>query len=245
MTAEDINTKIDITWKAVGLYEEKGDFTIPELIDATGLTASQIYSYFPNKKAILNYYYPALVFQYWAMIEEIEDFESYSLSEKLSNFIYTLFDMLNENPEFVESTYGNLVLSKGSKSGFHQEAKEVFKHFFTTDGDIAVIAAFFMKDLFYSFITTQYLFLVKFWVEDNSDGKERSLALTDKFTAFVQEVSYNKVVDKGFDLVKYLFGSAKIADGFPVFGDWISEFFNDDKKDSEEEVEVEVEADDE
>ena len=246
MTAEEINAKIDITWKAIGLHEEKGDFSIPELLDATGLTASELYSIFPNKKAILNYYYPALVFQYWAMIEEIEDFDSFSLSEKLSNFIFTLFDMMSENPRFVEDTYSKLVLSRGSNSGFHQEAMEVFKNFFTSDGNIAVSAGFLMKDFFYSFLTSQYLYLIRFWINDDSEGKERTLALTDKFTAFIQEVSYNKTVDKGFDLIKYLFGSAKIADDIPFFGDWISDFFNEENKsEEEEEIDIEVEADDE
>ena len=242
MTAEDINKKTDIAWKAVSIYEEKGDVSIPELLDAAGLTASELYQYFPNKKSILEYYYEALVFQYWAMIEEIEDFEGYSLSEKLSNFIYTLFDMLNEHPRFVQDTFEKRVLGKGSNSGFRREVSEVFRHFFTTDGNIAVSAAFFMKDLFYSFLSYQYLYVVKFWLQDDSEGRERSLALTDKFTTFIQEVCYNKVVDKGFDLVKYLFGSAKIAEDIPVFGDWISDFFTDKNPEEEPETEIEVEA---
>lgn len=227
MTTEKISAKIDITWKAISLYEKKGKLTIPDLVDSTGLTATEIYDLFPNKKDILSFYYPALVFQYWAMIEEIEDFEDYSLNEKFSNFVYTMFDMMSENPAFVNETFSQYVLHKGTKSAFHKEVTALFKDFLTTDGNIAVSAGLVMKDYFYSLTTSQYLLLVKFWISDESEDKERSLALTDKLTSLLQEAVYNKTLDIGFDLIKYLFSSIGIGKEIPFAGDCITELFND------------------
>lgn len=243
-TAEQINSKLELTEAAITLYSTYGSFTISQLIEATGYNASQIYALFPNKKSILEFYYPALVLRYTAMIEEINDFEeSYTIGEKLSSFIFSSFDMMSEKKSFVENTFQSMVFHKGKNSAFHQEVTTLFKHFFTTDGNIAVSAAFFMNNVFYSFITTQYLFLVKFWLDDDSEGKERSVALTDKYTAFIQEVCYTKVVDKGFDLVKYFLGSAKITEGMSGCSGWISDFFDDaDESVENAEVEIEVEA---
>lgn len=233
MTAEQINDKIELCEAAIDLTLSDGKFTVTKLSEATGKSASQIYSLFPNKKAILEYYYPSLVIRYSAMIEEIDDFETYTISEKISNFVFTLFDMMDERREFVEDTFDKLVFKKGCDSEFHKEVTALFKHFFTTDARIAVSAGFVMKDYFYEFIAKEYLHIVKFWLKDESDGKERTFALTDKLTGFVEEIVYNKVLDKGFDLAKYLISHAGLAKNIPLFGEWITSWFKEEETDNE------------
>ncbi|MEO1023869.1 MAG: hypothetical protein AAFW89_15095 [Bacteroidota bacterium] len=229
MTTEQINQKIVLTEAAVKLNQE-GTFTIPRLAKDTGLTASDIYRLFPNKKAILRFYYPSLVIRYRAMIEEIEDFETYTISEKLSNFMFTLFDLMMEQREFVDDTFDTMVFKSGKKTPFHKEVQALFTEFFTTDPNIAVSAGFLMKDYFYGFIRDEYLHVIKFWLNDGSHGYEKSMALTDKLTGFVEELIYNKTIDKGFDLFKYLLGSAGLGRKIPIVGNWITEFFEGEDK---------------
>jgi AcrR family transcriptional regulator len=233
MTTEEINDKIELCEIAIDHVINDGKFTIAQLAKASGKTASEIYSLFPNKNAILQYYYPSLVIRYSAMIDKIEDFESYTISEKLSNFIFTSFDMMEDRREFVEDTFEKMVFKRRCDSQFHQEVTQLFKHFFTTDGRIAISAGFVMKDYFYEFIAREYLDIVKFWLNDDSDGKERSFALTDKLTGFVEEVVYNKVLDKGFDLAKYLISHAGLAKNIPVFGEWITSWFKEEDDNNE------------
>ncbi|MFP8489358.1 hypothetical protein ACKGJO_09680 [Gracilimonas sp. Q87] len=237
MDTEKINTKIELTEAALDLYI-KDKFSIPNLTDKTGKTASQIYTLFPNKDAILKFYYPSLVIRYKAMIGEIEDFDSFSISEKLSNFAFTLFDMMEERREFVEDTFEKYEWKCTSRSQFQQEIKSLFKDFFTSDGNIATSAGIFIGDLFYASLKTQFMFLIKFWLEDESEGRERTFALTDKITGFVEEIVYSKIVDKGFDLAKYslsTFGFSKQVEGF---NDWISSWFENEP---DEEVDIEIE----
>ena len=226
MSTENLNDKIDIALKAVELYEKKGKLNIPDLIDSTGFTASEIYTYFANKKAILAFYYEALVYKYQVMIEEIDGFEDYSISEKFSNFIYTMFDMLSESPVFVNDTYEKYILRNGFCSGFQTIVTNAFKDFLTSDGEIAVSAGLLMKDCFYSLLATQYLFLIRFWLKDESPEKQSSLALTDKLTSLFQEAVYNKTIDKSFDLVKYLLGTMSVGKSIPFTGGCITDFFN-------------------
>jgi len=235
MTAEQINDKIELCESAIELTLTQGSFTISQLSKVSGKTASQIYNLFSSKKAILEYYYPSLVIRYTAMIDEIEDFESYTISEKLSNFIFTTFDMLEDRREFVQETFDKMIFKKGCDSEFHTEVTALFKHFFTMDGKIAVSAGFIMKDYFYEFIAREYLDIIKFWLKDDSDGKERSFALTDKLTSFVEEVVYNKVIDKGFDLAKYLISDAGLANNVPLFGEWITSWFSDNEEETKNE----------
>lgn len=228
MTVEQINDKIDLCEAAIDIKLANQEFTLAQLTEATGKSASEIYSLFSNKKAILEFYYPSLVIRYSAMIEEIEEFESYTISEKISNFIFTLFDMMDERMEFVENSFEEMVFQKGYNSEFHTEVTTLFKHFFTTDGRIAVSAGFVMNDFFYEFVAKEYLHIVKFWLNDESDSKERTFALTDKLTGFVEELVYNKIVDKGFDLAKYLINHAEFAKKIPLFGEWISSLFKEE-----------------
>ncbi|MDR9419943.1 hypothetical protein [Gracilimonas sp.] len=241
MNTEKLNTKIELTEAAIDLYIED-KFSIPNLTKKTGKTASEIYSLFPNKKALLKFYYPSLVIRYRAMIGEIEDFESYTISEKLSNFAFTLFDMMDERREFVEDTFEKYEWTCTSKSEFQQEIKDLFKDFFTTDGNIATSAGFFMGDLFYASLKTQFLYLIKFWLQDDSDDRERTFALTDKITGFIEELVYSTIVDKGFDLAKYSLSAFGFRRQVEDFNDWVSSWFEDEP---EEEVEIEIEDEEE
>ncbi len=239
MTTEELTTKIELTEAAVDLQLED-QFTIPNLTKETGKSASEIYALFPNKKSILKFYYPSLVIRYRAMVGEIDDFDSYSISEKLSNFMFTLFDMMSEKRAFVEETFYKYEWSCSSNSDFKKEIKELFKDFFTTDGNIATSAAFLMGDLFYASLRSHYLYLIKFWLEDDSEDQERTFALIDKITGFIEELVYSKIVDKGFDLVKYSLGALGFSQQVEDFNDWVASWFED-----EEEFEVEINDDDE
>ncbi|WP_428235998.1 hypothetical protein [Gracilimonas sp.] len=234
MTTEKLNTKIELTEAAIDLYIED-KFSIPNLTDKTGKTASEIYALFPNKKSILQFYYPSLVIRYRAMIGEIEDFDSYTIAEKLSNFCYTLFDMMDDRRVFVEDTFEKYEWKCTYNTEFRNEIQDLFTDFFTTDGRIATSAGFFMGDLFYSSLRTQYLFLVKFWLEDESEDKERTFALVDKLTGFIEELVYSKIVDKGFDLAKYSVSAFGFSQQVEDFNEWVSSWFED-----EPEVEVEI-----
>lgn len=243
MDADTINKKIDITWAAVELYESKGKVSIPDLVNKTKFSATEIYNIFPNKKAILDYFYPALIIQYWAMIDEIEDFEGYAISEKISNFIYTMFDLMNERAKFVEDTFDKYIFRKGGRSEFHEETTSLFKEFLTTDGNIAVSAGFFMGDAYYKILSSQYLFLIKYWLSDTSDNKERTLALADKLSSLFEEIVYNKTVDKGFDLIKFIFGNKDIDSWLPKLGTCDSQQVGENDNDNDHNIEVEEKED--
>lgn len=50
MDADHINKKIEITWAAVDIYQEKGRVSIPDLVQATKLSATEIYELFPKQE---------------------------------------------------------------------------------------------------------------------------------------------------------------------------------------------------
>lgn len=234
MNTEEISKKIEISWKAAEIYHSKGSVSVPQIIEATEYTATEIYQLFPNKKAILEFFYPSMIFQYQAMVDDIEDFDTYSVSEKFSNFILTTFDMLDDFDVLAQDTFTKYILQERHHSEFFKEVKQLFKEFLTSDGNISVSAGLFMKDYFYGILSAKYIWLIKFWLEDKSEGKDRTTALADKFTAFLEEAIYNKTIDKGFDLIKYMVSLTDFNNPFSKAEDFFSDLFSSKKEEETE-----------
>ena len=230
MAEEHLQEKFEISEAAVQLYiEHDGDFSIQQLAHALEIEAEHIYDLFPNKKSILLFFYTAIVYRYRGMIDEIDGFESYTLSEKLSNFMFTSLDIMNEHREFVKQTFDTLIGDIFQTSPFEKEVQLLFKDFFMEDASVSVSSAFIARDYFFSFLKSQYLFLVRYWIKDESADSERTIALIDKFASFIEEAMYNKVLDKGFDLAKYSLSTAEIAKDIPIIGDIIASIFKENK----------------
>ena len=234
MSEEKLEHKITLSIEAASLYvENESDFTIAELALRTGIDQNTIYELFSNKRSILRYFYNTVVLRYRFMIEEIEDFESYTLSEKLSNFMYTSFDLLSEQQLFVNETFTSYHFDLFDKQSFEKEVEELFHLFIGQDPNISFSAALVTRGYFYAILKQKYLGIVYYWLHDDSEHKERTFALVDKFNSFIQEVLYNKVIDKGFDLTKYAFTTGGILEQIPVIGDLFKDCNKSKDQDSE------------
>lgn len=209
---EELQKKLEITGVAVDFYiEQEGEFTLNQISKEIDLSVAEIFDYFPNKQAILDFYYTSLVIRYRLMLEEIEDFESYSLSEKLSNFVYASFDMMFEKKAFVEQTFKSRIKYSYEKKEYTKKVEQLITSFFKEDPRISASGSLLMNALFFQLMTQKYLSLVSYWINDDSEGKERTMELTDKATAFIQEIMYNSVADKGFELLKFLLSNTGIS----------------------------------
>lgn len=207
---ETFELKFAIADIATDLYiEGDGKFYIKDIASKIDITPAEIFNYFPNKKSILEFYYASLVIRYEMMINEIEDFESYTLSEKLSNFAFTSFDMLQEKESFVEATLSDFILNSFTKTDFEKELERIIKQFLQNDDQISLASTLFLNTYSYSFLRRQFLELLRFWINDTSENKELSMELTDKATAVLQELMYNPILDKSFDLVKFVNSNRK------------------------------------
>ena len=208
---ETFEVKFNIADIASRLYAEgNGKFLVKDVAAEMDIEPAEVFDYFPNKNEILKFYYASLVIRYESMVEEIDDFESYTLSEKLSNFAYTSFDMLAEREAFVEATFEDLVIGSYGKTVFENEVQRLIRNFIENDPQISMSSsAIVQNDYFYAFLRRQYLELIRFRINDSSEGRELSMELTDKLATFLQELLYNAILDKGFELAKFLAANRK------------------------------------
>lgn len=214
--SDTFQTKYKITETAVELYKEHGDsFTFKQIAQKTDLDVADIFDYFPDKRAVLQFYYESLIIRYRLMLEEIDDFNDYLLAEKLSNFVFTSFDLMQEQGNFVELTFNEIILCPYSRTPFEKRVENLLKDFFVDDPRISASSSFLLSRCLYSVLTKKYLRLVVFWLNDDSDGKELSMELTDKYTAFLQEIMYSAALDKGMELVKFAFSNKIFSRNIP------------------------------
>lgn len=207
---ETFETKFTIADIATDLYMQgDGQFYIKDIAKDMDIIPAEVFNYFPNKKSILEFYYASLIVRYEMMVDEIDDFESYTLNEKLSNFAFTNFEMLREKEDFVEATLSDYILNSFSKTDFEKELERLIKDFLENDDHISVSSTLVLNSYTYAFLRRQYLELLRFWLNDTSEDKELSMELTDKTTAVLQELMYNPILDKSFELAKFINANRK------------------------------------
>ncbi len=209
MEQEILENKLAITEAAVRFYVKHDErFTLHQIAKETEFTVAEIFDYFDSKEQILRFYYSSLIIRYRLMVDEIEDFESYTLSEKLSNFIYASFDLMNEHENFVMATFNPLILRSYHKTDYEKRIEDLFAEFVNNDNLTSASSSFFLNECSFRFIRYKYLRLVSFWLKDESENKEVTTELTDKLTGLLQEAMYTSIADRSVDLIKFLYSNS-------------------------------------
>ncbi len=211
---ENITLKIKIAERAADLYIEQPDFTLKYLSGQMKIKPAEMYTLFPNRRNVLQFVYAAQLYKYRGIRKDIENFASYSLAEKLSNLAYTLTDLLLEHREFTDRTFDPLIRNCFQTTDFEKQLEEEIAGFFKHNSSISTSASFLLQPLFFRLIRNHYLWLIRYWLNDESPGFENTMALTDKWTNFIQEILYNKTLDKGFDLAKFIAMQSGIKEWF-------------------------------
>jgi hypothetical protein len=169
---------------------------------------SDFYSFFASidsvKQAIWVKFFENAV----ATIEKETAFESYSDKNKLLTLYFTLFEILTLNRSYV------LFSLKENKEGLKnlKNLKEFRNHFkdYIVDkvkskpsepfGKVAKVT----EPVFSEGAWLQFLFLLKFWMDDTSKGFEKTDVLIEKSVNTVVDLLDTKPLESLFDLGKFL-----------------------------------------
>ncbi len=200
-------------------------FTVEDVVEAADTTKDEFYTLFDSFAHVLPAFYPLCIDQYRLVCEAIEGYDAFSLEERLSTFIFVLFDFLEEQFDFVTETFDDDVVHYGTGSPFRKELNALFRELLDTE-DVPPVNRFFTdQKLLHTFLTHQYLFLVSYWLKDESPQREKTVALADKLVAFLVELVTFRGIERGVDLAKYLVNVGIIEiDKIPFVGTW----FNDE-----------------
>jgi AcrR family transcriptional regulator len=220
MSDEEHLIKGDIVKEAIDLYlKDSSKFEEKYIAEKLNMNEDQFYQFFKNKNEVLQYFYSDCVLQYREMARDIEGFEDATLEEKISNFIYMMFDIFQPNRKFMEKTFNSMVLIRIPASLFQKEVENVFTDIAQSENSIStLLRPFVVNPISFEVFSRQYFLLIKFWLSDTTENYEATMALVDKLVSLFTEVLQTRIPDKAMELFKYVFVDNVTKMNLPFIG---------------------------
>ena len=141
-------------------------------------------------------------------IEKEEAFENYSDKNKLLTLYFTLFELLTLNRSYVlfslkENKEGlkNLKNLKGFRTHFKEFIVSIIQSEASNSNEKLSKVT---EPVFSEGAWLQFLFLLKFWIDDTSKGFEKTDVLIEKSVNTVVDLLDTKPLESLFDLGKFL-----------------------------------------
>jgi AcrR family transcriptional regulator len=197
--------KIQISKSGALLYLKNPRFSMSALAEEADIKPDQMYEYFSNRRDVLDFFYEGLILEYKESILSIDAYDSFSLSEKLSNLALTILDLMDPYREFVRKTYTDLVVCSSRQTTYDNHFREELKAIYESDKNQSRLSSFLNRGPLYGAGTYNFHLLVRFWLKDESAGSQKTMEFIDKWTVFVEELHYSSILDRGFDVAKFIY----------------------------------------
>ena len=189
---------------AVALYTTDGEpLTARRLSQAAGVSQMEFYSVFDHIDEVLPAYYTSRIEAFEAIRTGIAEYDSFSLDERVSTFIFVLFDLLEADAAFVEHSFSKLQHHSHLKN-FREGLVAQYAALLDSPDIPATNQTLTRQAWVHKALAHRHLYLIDFWIRDTSPQREQTTALVDKYVAFFADVATFRGVERGVDLVRYL-----------------------------------------
>jgi hypothetical protein len=148
-----------------------------------------------------------------SIIESDEVYAEYSVREKLLSFYFTYFEMLQKNRSYVllcfhkktkiEATPAFL---KVFKNDFRHYTKDLVLEGIETD---EIASRTYLSDNYDKAFWVQMMFLIRFWINDTSQGFEKTDAAIEKSVNLSLDLVAKGPLDSMIDFAKFLIQNRK------------------------------------
>ena len=173
-----------------------------------GFSEADFYTYFGSLDGVKQHIWLKFLENAIATCEKSEEFANYTEKNKLLTLYFTLFEILTLNRSYV---LFSLHESKDDKVKMKtlKEFRKRFKDFIEniidgTISDKSERVSRITKPVFEEGAWIQFLFLLKFWMNDSSKGFEKTDVLIEKSVHTVVDLLDTKPLESLFDLGKFL-----------------------------------------
>ena len=172
---------------------------------------SEFYNYYNSfdgiEQDIWNHYFHETM----AKLENDETYISYSVSEKLLAFFFTLFELMKANRSFIILSVAerkkNEIMPQFLTT-FYEQYSEYVKDLVAEGSESGEIASRpeQIKSNYYRAVWAQFIFLLDFWIKDTSKGFEDTDAAIEKSVNLLFDLIGKNLIDNVFDFAKFLIG---------------------------------------
>ena len=190
------------------LEEEKRPRTVYKFCKENKIKEEEFYNFYGSfeglQKGIWERFYEHTI----TVLHKSPESETFTNREKMLTFYYTFFEMLTANRSYVlfslkehESQLKNLQQLKGLRKRVKSFARDLIQD---GNADKGVQALQQSEKIFSEAAWVQLMFLMKFWMDDNSAQFESTDVAIEKSVNTVFDVFDNTPLERVIDLGKFL-----------------------------------------
>ncbi|MGR3809239.1 TetR family transcriptional regulator C-terminal domain-containing protein [Jiulongibacter sp. NS-SX5] len=146
------------------------------------------------------------------LLEKNEEYHTYDSREKLLSFYYTFFELLTANRSYVLAVlpsnikeFNKLEQLKGLREAFNDFSKDIFSKHIESEAERLEK---FKAGTFQEAAWAQLLIVMRFWVNDESAGFEKTDIFIEKAIKATFDLVENTPIKSVLDLGKFLFKEA-------------------------------------
>lgn len=144
-----------------------------------------------------------------ALLNKNKDYATMSNEDKMLTFFFTFFENLTLNRSYVlfalkehRNAFEGLAQLKGLRKSFKEFATELI-HIRNEEKNLKILK--YNEPLFSEGNWLQFLFLLKFWMEDSSPGFEKTDIAIEKSVTTIFQIFENTPLEKIIDFGKFLY----------------------------------------
>ena len=190
------------------LEEERRPKTVYKFCKENKMKEDEFYNFYGSleglQKGIWERFYEHTI----NVLQKSPEFETFSNREKMLTFFYTFFEMLTANRSYVlfslkehENQLKNLQQLKGLRKNVKSFAAELIED---ANAEKNIQALQQPEKIFSEAAWVQLMFLMKFWMDDNSAQFESTDVAIEKSVNTVFDVFDNTPLERVIDLGKFL-----------------------------------------
>lgn len=182
--------------------------TVYSFCKSYGFSEEDFYANFGSLKGIQQAVWEAFYNKTQDLLNKNKEFGSFSNKDKMLSFFYTFFELLTLNRSYVLSTIdhtqmlGKMTQLKGLRTAVKGFAKDLIE-----DANSEQTFKFSKRNpqLFSEAAWWHFLFLLKFWADDNSAGFEKTDMAIEKSVTTVFDLFENTPLESVIDFGKFLY----------------------------------------
>lgn len=208
----DDNDIITLYMDQVLLGEEEPK-TVYAFCKKNNMEESDFYTFFGSFESLKQEIWNKFLENTISTLHNDESFASYSPKNKLLTLYFTLFEVLTLNRSYVlyalkdnKEGLSNLMQLKQMRLSF----KEFVKDNIATEELKSSKLSKITKPVYSEGSWIQFLFILKFWLEDNSKGFEKTDIIIEKSVNTVVDLLDSKPLENIIDLGKFLWSERKM-----------------------------------
>jgi hypothetical protein len=190
------------------LEHEKTPKSVFKFAKDNNMTEQEFYNFFGSfeglRKAIWNTFFTMTM----DVAHKSEDYHGFSNREKMLTFFYTFFELLTLNRSYVlyalhenQHMMSKMEQLKGLRKHVKGFAKELIQDRNENKTNILLERS---ETIYSEGAWIQMLFLIKFWMDDDSAGFEKTDMAIEKSVNTIFDVFDNTPLDSVFDFGKFL-----------------------------------------